>query len=92
MRDNSWGGHGVVSGLIGPSATDENRSRRYGTICRAAGIFKGHLYFYKVDGDIRARPHEIDTARCPVHLLTDEYGYNCPPRTRWRRRQSRRRR
>jgi pimeloyl-ACP methyl ester carboxylesterase len=43
------------------------------------GIFKGDLYFYKVDGDIRERLAEIDTARCPVHLLTGEYDYSCTP-------------
>jgi pimeloyl-ACP methyl ester carboxylesterase len=43
------------------------------------GIFKGDLYFYKVDGDIRPRLGEIDTGRCPVYLLTGEYDYSCTP-------------
>jgi pimeloyl-ACP methyl ester carboxylesterase len=43
------------------------------------GIFKGDLHFYKVDGDIRGRLAKIDTARCPVFLLTGEYDYSCPP-------------
>ena len=30
------------------------------------GVFKGDLYFYKVDGDIRDRVDEIDVKRCPL--------------------------
>jgi pimeloyl-ACP methyl ester carboxylesterase len=43
------------------------------------GVFRGDLYFYKIDGDIRDRLSEIDTARCPVHLLSGEYDYSCTP-------------
>jgi pimeloyl-ACP methyl ester carboxylesterase len=70
----------VVSGLIGPSATDENRWETLWHYMQGGpGIFKGDLYFYKIDGDIRERLAEIDTARCPVHLLTGEYDYSCTP-------------
>jgi pimeloyl-ACP methyl ester carboxylesterase len=41
------------------------------------GVFKGDLYFYKVDGDIRDRVDQIDTRRCPLYLLTGEYDYSC---------------
>src|SRR6201985_1487390 len=43
------------------------------------GVFKGDLYFYKIDGDIRGRVAEIDTRRCPLFLLTGEYDYSCTP-------------
>jgi pimeloyl-ACP methyl ester carboxylesterase len=43
------------------------------------GVFKGDLYFYKIDGDIRDRLAAIDTSRCPVFLLTGEYDYSCTP-------------
>lgn len=43
------------------------------------GIFKGDLYFYKVDGDIRGRVDEIDPTRCPLYFLTGSYDYSCPP-------------
>jgi pimeloyl-ACP methyl ester carboxylesterase len=70
----------VVSGLIGPSATDENRWETLWHYMQGGpGIFKGDLYFYKVDGDIRHRLGGIDTSRCPVHLLTGEYDYSCTP-------------
>jgi pimeloyl-ACP methyl ester carboxylesterase len=43
------------------------------------GVFKGDLYFYKLDGDIRGRVAEIDTSRCPLFLLSGEYDYSCTP-------------
>jgi pimeloyl-ACP methyl ester carboxylesterase len=43
------------------------------------GVFKGDLYFYKLDGDIRSRVAEIDTRRCPLFLLSGEYDYSCTP-------------
>ena len=43
------------------------------------GVFKGDLYFYKIDGDIRDRVAGIDTVRCPLFLLSGEYDYSCTP-------------
>ena len=43
------------------------------------GVFKGDLYFYKIDGDIRGRVAQIDTRRCPLFLLSGEYDYSCTP-------------
>ena len=43
------------------------------------GVFKGDLFFYKVDGDIRDEVGGIDTNKCPLYLLTGEYDYSCPP-------------
>ena len=43
------------------------------------GVFKGDLYFYKIDGDIRDRVGRIDTRRCPLFLLSGEYDYSCTP-------------
>jgi pimeloyl-ACP methyl ester carboxylesterase len=44
------------------------------------GVFTGDLYFYQVEGDIRASIGEIDTALCPLYLLTGEYDYSASPR------------
>ncbi len=44
------------------------------------GVFTGDLYFYQVEGDIRAGIGEIDTALCPLYLLTGEYDYSASPR------------
>ena len=43
------------------------------------GVFKGDLYFYKLDGDIRGRVAQIDTRKCPLFLLSGEYDYSCTP-------------
>jgi pimeloyl-ACP methyl ester carboxylesterase len=43
------------------------------------GVFKGDLYFYKLDGDIRDRVAQIGTRRCPLFLLSGEYDYSCTP-------------
>ena len=36
------------------------------------GVFKGDLYFYRVDGDLRGQLEEIDTTVCPLYLLTGD--------------------
>jgi pimeloyl-ACP methyl ester carboxylesterase len=33
-----------------------------------------------VEGDVRARIGDIDTAVCPLYLLTGEYDYSASPR------------
>jgi pimeloyl-ACP methyl ester carboxylesterase len=43
------------------------------------GVFKGDLFFYKQDGDIRDRVVEIDPGAVPLYLLTGEYDYSCRP-------------
>ncbi len=45
----------------------------------APGVFKGDLYFYRVDGDLRGRTKAIDTGTCPLYLLTGEYDFSCMP-------------
>jgi pimeloyl-ACP methyl ester carboxylesterase len=71
---------GVVSGLIGPDAPAADRWETLWHYMQSGpGVFKGDLYFYKVDGDIRARLGGIDTRRCPLYLLTGEYDYSAPP-------------
>ena len=44
------------------------------------GVFTGDLYFYQIEGDVRARLGEIDTSVCPLYLLTGEYDYSASPR------------
>ncbi len=70
----------IVSGLVGPHSPE---SERWETLWHymqgGPGIFKGDLYFYKLDGDIRSRVAQIDTKRCPLYLLSGEYDYSCTP-------------
>ncbi|MBE7243688.1 MAG: alpha/beta hydrolase [Actinomycetospora chiangmaiensis] len=70
----------LVSGLIAP---DGPEARRRETLWHykqgGPGVFKGDLYFYRVDGDLRPRIGAIDTAACPLFLLTGEYDFSCSP-------------
>ena len=71
---------GVVSGLVGPRAPEAERWETLWHYMQGGpGVFKGDLYFYKVDGDIRGKVADIDTRRCPLYLLTGEYDYSCTP-------------
>lgn len=70
----------MVSGLIGPSAPN---SEKWETLWHymqgGPGVFRGDLHFYAEEGDLRGKLARIDTARCPVALLTGEFDYSCRP-------------
>jgi len=70
----------MISGLIAPTAP---ASERWETIWHymqgGPGVFKGDLHFYTQDGDVRGRLSAVDTAACPLYLLTGEYDYSCSP-------------
>ncbi len=68
----------LVSGLIAPQSPEEYRHETLWQYMQSGpGIFKGDLYFYRVDGDLRDRVGSIDTKACPLFLLTGEYDYSC---------------
>jgi pimeloyl-ACP methyl ester carboxylesterase len=70
----------LVSGLVAPQSPDETRWETLWAYMQSGpGVFKGDLYFYRVDSDFRARVAGIDTRRCPVYLLTGEYDFSCTP-------------
>ena len=83
----------LMSGLIAPQSPDETRwDTLWGYMQGGPGVFKGDLHFYRVDGDFRDRVGQIDTARCPLYLLTGEYDFSCTPEdTRAHRREDPRR-
>jgi len=69
---------GVVSGLVAPTAPDHHRwETLWHYLQSGPGVFKGDLYFYKVDGDIRGKVGEIDGRKSNLYLLTGEYDYSC---------------
>ena len=74
-----------MSGLIAPQSPAETRwETLWGYMQSGPGVFKGDLYFYRVDGDFRDRLARIDTSRCPLYLLTGEYDFSCTPEdTAW---------
>jgi pimeloyl-ACP methyl ester carboxylesterase len=43
------------------------------------GVFRGDLYFYRVDADLRGKLSGINTDLCPLYLLTGEYDFSCTP-------------
>jgi pimeloyl-ACP methyl ester carboxylesterase len=70
----------MMSGLIAPQSPEETRwDTLWGYMQGGPGVFKGDLYFYRVDGDLRDRVTRIDTRRCPLYLLTGEYDFSCQP-------------
>jgi pimeloyl-ACP methyl ester carboxylesterase len=70
----------LVSGLIAPQSPQSARSETLWCYKQSGpGAFKGDLYFYRVDGDLRGRVEGIDTAACPLYLLTGEYDFSCTP-------------
>jgi len=75
---------GFVSGQIAPQSPSEYRWETLWSYMQGGpGVFKGDLYFYWVDGHFDDRSVQIDTARCPVYLLSGEYDSSCTPeRTR----------
>ncbi len=69
-----------VSGLIAPQSPDATRHETLWMYQQGGpGVFKGDLYFYRVDGDLRAKVERIDTKVCPLYLLTGEYDFSCTP-------------
>jgi pimeloyl-ACP methyl ester carboxylesterase len=69
---------GVVSGLVAPTAPDQHRwETLWHYLQSGPGVFKGDLYFYKVDGDIRDKIDQIDGRKANLYLLTGEYDYSC---------------
>lgn len=70
----------LISGLIPPTAPSQHRAEILWHYKQGGpGIFKGDLYFYRVDGDLRDKLRQIDTNKCPLYLLTGEYDYSCSP-------------
>lgn len=67
-----------VSSLMAPTSPEAARREVWWTYSQGGpGIYRGDTYFYSEQLDLRGREHEIDTARCPVHLMTGEYDYAC---------------
>lgn len=71
---------GFVSGQVAPQSPDEYRWETLWHYMQGGpGIFKGDLHFYWVDGHFDDRSAKIDTAKCPVYLLSGEYDSSCTP-------------
>ena len=70
----------MMSGLIAPQSPRETRwETLWGYAQGGPGVFRGDLYFYRAEGDLRGKLEGIDTRRCPLYLLTGEYDFSCTP-------------
>lgn len=70
----------LVSGLMAPHSPEEFRQETLWQYMQGGpGVFKGDLYFYRVDGDLRGKLGRVDGRRCPLYLLTGEYDFSCTP-------------
>ena len=71
----------VAYGLMSPLSPEAERWETVWHYMQGGpGVFTGDLHFYQVEGDIRGRIGAIDTAACPLYLLTGEYDYSASPR------------
>ena len=70
----------IISGLMAPTSPAKERWETIWHYMQSGpGVFKGDLNFYTLEGDVRERLGAIDTATCPVWLLTGEYDYSATP-------------
>lgn len=70
----------LVSGLVAPQSPAVYRHETLWQYMQGGpGVFRGDLYFYRVDGDLRGRLDGIRTDHCPLYLLTGEYDFSCTP-------------
>jgi len=65
--------------LMAPQSPEADRWKTWFYYSQGSEAFKGDLYFYSVDHDIRKDLDKIDGHRCPVVMLTGEYDYLTTP-------------
>ena len=70
----------LVSGLVAPQSPARYRHETLWQYMQGGpGVFRGDLYFYRADSDLRGRLDGIRTDLCPLYLLTGEYDFSCTP-------------
>ena len=65
--------------MMAPMSPDAERWLTLWYHMQGAEVLKGDLYFYSMDHDLRGRLHEIDTAKCPLVMMTGSYDFLTPP-------------
>ncbi len=65
--------------LMAPQSPDRDRWKTWFYYTQGSEAFRGDLYFYSVDHDLRGKLGEIDGDRCPVVMLTGDYDYLTTP-------------
>lgn len=67
----------LMYGLTSPMSPEARRREVAFIYSQAApGVFRGDLYYYTVDHDLRSRAPEIDTSETPLYILSGEYDWS----------------
>jgi len=70
----------VMFGLMSPTSPEPLRRETAWIYSQGAPpVFKGDLYYFSVDHDLRVTARHIDTSRVAVYLLTGEYDWAATP-------------
>ena len=64
---------------MAPQSPEADRWKTWFYYSQGSEAFKGDLYFYSVDHDLRDKLVEIDGDQCPVVMLTGDYDYLTTP-------------
>ena len=65
--------------LMAPQSPEMDRWLTWHYYTQGSEAFKGDLYFYSVDHDLREELRNIDGKKCPVVMMTGTYDYLTPP-------------
>ena len=65
--------------LMAPQSPDQDRWKTWFYYTQGSEAFRGDLYFYSVDHDLRDKLEEIDGEKCPVVMTTGTYDYLTTP-------------
>jgi pimeloyl-ACP methyl ester carboxylesterase len=65
--------------LMAPQSPEKDRWATWFYYTQGSEAFKGDLYFYSVDHDLRQSLEEINAEQCPLILLTGDYDYLTTP-------------
>lgn len=67
----------LMYGLTSPTSPEARRHEVSFIYSQAGpGVFRGDLYYYTVDHDLRARAGEIDTSKTALYILSGEYDWS----------------
>jgi pimeloyl-ACP methyl ester carboxylesterase len=70
----------VMYGLMAPMSPEALRHETLWVYSQGApAVFKGDLYYYSIDHDVRETAHRIDTTKTSVDILNGEYDWSGTP-------------
>jgi pimeloyl-ACP methyl ester carboxylesterase len=69
---------GIVSGLMSPASPEARRHETLWSYMQSGpGVFKGDLFFYRQSAGLAEGVAQIDTAQCPLFLMSGDYDFSC---------------